>query len=251
MKSPSLKSPALPPSPRLPEPARSARRPAGFTLVELAVVLLILALLAGPLTAGLSARIARQAEQRTDEALGEARDSLLGHLVRHNRLPCPAKGPTDGAEAYDGSTCAQYNGLLPWATLGIRGEDGWARRLRYVVTPAYTKPLTGIEDGKLEVFTRNLDGAELSLTTTTGQSPAVILSHGANGLGATHADGSPQPPPIAGSDEARNATANSTRFYSRTLSENPGAPGGAFDDRVTWLSPNLVAYHLSSAGKLP
>lgn len=249
MKSPPLKpSRPRPPGPMSVPPARSA---AGFTLAELAVVLLILALLAGPLTAGLSARVARQAEQRTDEALAEARDSLLGHLVRHNRLPCPAKGPTDGAEAYDGSTCAHHNGLLPWATLGIRGEDGWSRRLRYAVTPAYTKPLTGIEDGKLEVFTRNLDGAELSLTTTTGQSPAVILSHGPNGLGATHADGSPQASPVAGSDEARNATANGTRFYSRTLSENPGAPGGAFDDRVTWLSPNLVAYHLSSAGKLP
>ncbi|MBN9698535.1 MAG: prepilin-type N-terminal cleavage/methylation domain-containing protein [Zoogloea sp.] len=229
----------------------SARQAAGFTLAELAVVLLILALLAGPLTAGLSARVALQAEQRTDEALAEARDSLLGHLVRHNRLPCPAKSPTDGAEAYDGSQCAHHNGLLPWATLGIRGEDGWSRRLRYAVTPAYTKPLAHLEDGKLEVFTRNLDGAELSLTTTTGQSPAVILSHGANGLGATHTDGSPQASPITGTDEARNATANGTRFYSRTLSENPGAPGGAFDDRVTWLSPNLVAYHLSSAGKLP
>lgn len=233
-------------------PQHSARPPAGFTLVELAVVLLILALLAGPLTAGLTARLARQAEQRTDEALAEARDALLGHLVRYNRLPCPAKGPADGAEALSGALCTQYNGLLPWATLGIRGEDGWSRRLRYIVTPTYAdKPLTKLEDGKLEVFTRNLDGAELSLTTTTGQSPAVILSHGANGLGATHADGSMLPPPITNSDEARNATTDGKRFYSRTLSENPDAPGGAFDDRLTWLSPNLIAYHLSSAGKLP
>lgn len=233
-------------------PQRSAHRPAGFTLVELAVVLLILTLLAGTLTAGLSARIARQAEQRTDEALAEARDALLGHLIRYNRLPCPAKGPTDGEEALSGAQCAQYNGLLPWATLGIRGEDGWSRRLRYVVTPAYAdKPLTTLEDGKLDVFTRNLDGTELSLTTATGRSPAVILSHGANGLGATHADGNLLPLPIGSSDEAHNAATGSTRFYSRPLSENPDAPGGAFDDRLTWLSPNLIAYHLSSAGRLP
>ena len=53
-------------------------RHAGFTLVEMAVVLLILTLLAGSLTVGLSSHLARRAEATTDEALSEARDALLG-----------------------------------------------------------------------------------------------------------------------------------------------------------------------------
>ena len=57
--------------------------------------------------------------------------------------------------------------------------------------------------------------------------------------------------PTAGTDEARNASGDGKLFYSRTLSENPGASGGAFDDRVTWLSPNLVAHRLITAGRLP
>ena len=53
------------------------------------------------------------------------------------------------------------------------------------------------------------------------------------------------------SDEARNADDNGRLFVSRSLSENPGAPGGAFDDRVTWISPNLIAHRLIGVDRLP
>ena len=79
----------------------------------------------------------------------------------------------------------------------------------------------------------------------------VLLSHGANGLGATDQEGNALAPPTAGSDEARNASPDSRLFYARPVSENPGAPGGAFDDRVSWLSPNLIAHRMISAGRLP
>ncbi len=52
-------------------------------------------------------------------------------------------------------------------------------------------------------------------------------------------------------DEIRNASGDGKLFYSRPLSENPAAPGGAFDDRMTWISPNLLAHRLISAGRLP
>ena len=78
----------------------------------------------------------------------------------------------------------------------------------------------------------------------------VILSHGPNGFGATDQDGNLLAAPT-GSDEARNAGGDGKLFYSRPLSENPAAPGGAFDDRLTWLSPNLLAHRLVSAGRLP
>mgnify|MGYP006906541440 CR=1 FL=1 len=104
---------------------------------------------------------------------------------------------------------------------------------------------------RLRPLTRNLDGAELFLTTTGGKSPAVILSHGANGLGATDQQGNVLAAPPEGSDEASNASADGKLFFSRPASDNPAAPGGSFDDRVTWLSPNLLAHRLISAGTLP
>lgn len=223
----------------------------GFTLVEMAVVLLILSLLAGSLTVGLSSHLARRAEAATDEALSEAHDALLGYVVRKGFFPCPARSATDGAEDRDAGNCKKTVGLLPWASLGIHGVDGWAHRLRYAVTDTYTRPISSMDDGKIEIVTRNLDGAELKLTTEGGKTPVVILSHGPNGLGATDQDGNPLMAPLTGSDEAKNAGGDGKLFYSRTLSENPGASGGAFDDRVTWLSPNLVAHRLITAGRLP
>jgi len=217
-------------------------RQAGFTLVEMAIVLLILTLLASGLTVGLSAHMARRAEAATDDALAEARDALLGHVVLRRYFPCPAKSATDGAEDRNSpTTCRKYVGLLPWAALGIHGLDGWAHRLRYAVATPYVKDINlsvvaemaSLADGAIDIKTRNIDGTELFLTTTGGKTPVVILSA------------------PTGSDEARNAGGDGKLFYSRPLSENPAAPGGAFDDRLTWLSPNLLAHRLVSAGRLP
>lgn len=223
----------------------------GFTLVEMAVVLLILTLLAGSLTVGLSRHATRRAETATDEALDEARDALLGYVVRKGFFPCPAKSPTDGTEDREAGTCKKTVGLLPWATLGIHGVDGWAHRLRYAATLKYTSKITGTDDGDIEIVTRNLDGAELKLTTEGGKTPVVILSHGSNGFGAIDQDGNVLLAPPASTDEARNASGDGRQFYSRPLSENSGASGGAFDDRITWLSPNLIAHRLITVGRLP
>lgn len=233
-------------------PSRSSAR--GFTLVEMAVVLLILAILAGGLTAGLSAQVARRNEAETDAVLDEARDALLGYALRRGTLPCPAKSGSDGAEDRESlTTCRgnRLNGLLPWAELGISGLDAWGRRLHYAVAPDYVKAITLDSAGKLDIRTRNSAGTELTLTTAIGAAPALVLSHGPNGLGGIDADGNALAAPPAGSDEARNATAGSTLFYARSLSENSDAAGGAFDDRVVWVSPYLIANRLASAGRLP
>jgi len=232
----------------------------GFTLVEMAVVLLILTLLAGGLTVGLSAHLARRAEAATDDALAEARDALLGYVVRRGVFPCPAKSATDGAEDRSGpASCRKYAGLLPWASLGIHGVDGWSRRLRYALARDYARDIrlavvgerANFPDGDIVVKTRNIDGNELFLTTEGGRTPAVVLSHGANGLGATDQEGNLLAAPPADGDEARNASDDGKLFYSRPPSENPSAPGGRFDDRVIWISPNLLAHRLVSAGRLP
>lgn len=233
---------AIPPSPN---------RTTGFTLVEMAVVLLIMTLLAGGLTASLSAQRVRRAEAATDDALAEARDALLGYAIRKGRLPCPARSAIDGSEYRDNGECKTSAGLLPWATLGIVGADGWGHRLRYAVTLSYTQKITTSDDGDIEILTRNNDGQELTLTTEGGKTPAAILSHGANGLGATDQDGHSLPAPQSGSDEARNFSTDGRQFYSRGRADNPSATGGAFDDRLTWLSPNLIANRLISAGHLP
>ncbi|MGE0802456.1 MAG: type II secretion system protein [Lautropia sp.] len=111
-----------------------ATRPpeAGFTLIEVAIGLLIL----GLVTVGIVASLSQQAESRrhaqTRLALAEAREALLAFVGVNGRLPCPAVAATNGREsvaavAGNTITCTAESGLLPAVTLGLPGLDtgGW------------------------------------------------------------------------------------------------------------------------------
>ncbi len=128
-----------------------ARRPrfesSGFTLVELAVVLLIL----GALFAGILIPLTTQVDLRrvadTQKTLSEIRDALIGFSAANGRLPCPASGGSNGQESFaaGGSTsngnCSNFfDGFVPAAVLGIGPTDNagyvldaWNNRIRYAV----------------------------------------------------------------------------------------------------------------------
>ena len=62
----------------------------GFTLVEMALVLLIMGLILGSGLTLLGAQIERQKAQDTRQALEDARDALVGFAVANGRLPRPS-----------------------------------------------------------------------------------------------------------------------------------------------------------------
>ena len=119
----------------------------GFSLVEMAMVLMILGiLLSGVLVAvGDSTDSIRISNARTQlESIGEA---LYGFAQANGRLPCPATNTSDGEEApLGGGACTNNFGLLPNVTLGLFGainEDGllldpWQNPYRYAVSPYTT-----------------------------------------------------------------------------------------------------------------
>lgn len=114
------------------------RRQRGFSLLEMAVVLLIAGLLGAalwkllPLLRPLESRAAVQAQ------LTAAEQALGGFALTQHRLPCPATQP-GGLE-----TCAQAGRWLPQATLGLSGPP-----LRYGV---YRAPgATALADADLAV----------------------------------------------------------------------------------------------------
>ena len=63
----------------------------GFTLMELAVVLMIVGLLLGGLFIPLSSQRDLQGRQTTEKALADIREALIGFAVINGRLPCPAQ----------------------------------------------------------------------------------------------------------------------------------------------------------------
>lgn len=227
----------------------------GFTLTELAVVLVIVSLLTGGLMMTLGAQVDQRYRSETQQQLQEAREALMGYAASHSAikdglpyLPCP---DTDGdgqenRNAADEDKCSSSEGLLPWTDLGLGRQDAWSNRFRYRVDKDFAWKQYGF------TLTRAADLKvcdQAACTTSVATSlPAVIISHGRNGFGATNSSGGTNPAP-SGTDESEN-TDSDDNLVSHTPTA-ADAPGGEFDDLVAWISQPLLVSRMISAGRLP
>lgn len=217
-------------------------REAGFSLIELAIVLVVVALLVGGLLVPLTMQIEQEKIRETQKAMEETKEALIGYAIANNRLPCP-DSDLDGLEnpptptvapntPVAGQTtqtfsCLVVEGGLPYQTLGVSREDGWNNRFRYRVTPAFTQRIivtdaignvlsntafTLSTSGSINVLNRG-DNPATSPTieskfplTLAANVPVVIISHGKNGYGAISSAGLPQATvPAINADETTNA----------------------------------------------
>jgi prepilin-type N-terminal cleavage/methylation domain-containing protein len=215
----------------------------GFSLVELAIVLVIVALLTGGLLLGISGQrnVAENADARRQ--LENIREALLGFAMANGRLPCPAD-PASNAGNEDrpnqNSQCRRIDpiqngifGVIPWATLSLPQTDPWGRRFTYYVNADFTKPLLPSAQTSFTLSTTgnaNVKDSAGSVNDIASNLPAVVVSHGSNGIGTA-------------SDEMENANSTLT-FVSRT-------PGTDFDDLVTWIAPGILMAKMVAAGRLP
>ena len=83
----------------------------GFSLVEMAVVLIILAFVLGALLMPMQVQREQLFQSETNKLLETAKKALLGYAQSQGRLPCPAVG--SGVEAVTGGVCDQAVGFLP------------------------------------------------------------------------------------------------------------------------------------------
>jgi prepilin-type N-terminal cleavage/methylation domain-containing protein len=128
----------------------------GFSLVELAVALAIIALLLAGALIPLSTQIDVRNVGDTQRSMESIREAIVGFAQANGRLPCPADGSiaagaaNAGIEAISGNSCAAVNSasctaingaipcwVVPWATLGTPETDAWGRRFSYRVSPAF------------------------------------------------------------------------------------------------------------------
>jgi prepilin-type N-terminal cleavage/methylation domain-containing protein len=219
----------------------------GFTLVEMAIVLVIIGLLLGGLLMPLSAQMEQRRISETQKALDEISQALLGFVIANKYIPCPADpalasgaAGAGQARAFAAGACTGGNsGVLPWATLGVSETDAWGNRYTYRVTVGFADTTT--------FFTLSSPGDSTIRATSGGTLiasaiPAVIVSHGKNGSGAYNTAGT-QLTVSADADEAENSDSD-TDFVSK-------APTATFDDLVAWLSPNILFNRMVTAGRLP
>lgn len=262
--------------------SRLARQQEGFSLVELAVVIMIVGLLLGGLIMPLSMQMEQQKVAETRKTIDAARDALLTFAAVNGRLPCPASSTSHGAESFGtdiatstiGTTingiCSNFlDGYLPAVTLGLSPVDfdgylidGWQRRIRYVVSnelitspgpPNFPYIFTSTNGMRLKSMA-TIAGLANLLTVCRANSVAVDCAT-ANNLVTRQA------PAIIfslgrngfttgnGADEAQNLD-NNTFFVSHEMAAVT-APNGEFDDMLTWFSINTLFGRMMTAGTLP
>lgn len=230
------------------------RRQSGFTLVEIAMVLLIVGLLIGGMVAPLSSQLEQKKISDTRRALDDAREALFGFALRNGYLPCPAISATNGLEDRTGNACNKRYGYLPWATLGVSRLDGWNRLLGYTVTPAFGDSLqlfTLKTARDITIATRDPAG-QLIAATGPNDIPAAIISFGRNGYGATSDQNTQVLDAGNGNlDEKTNLQSSGVALISRDQADDPRATGGAFDDMVSWISPNILYNRMVAVQRLP
>ena len=237
------------------------RHARGFSLIEMAFVLVIVTLLLGGLLVPFATQVEQKRIGETNKALEEIKEALIGYALSHGpvgapHLPCPdanagAIAPNinnDGLEdrQADGE-CERSEGNLPWATLGVGNQDAWGNRFHYRVTPAFSK-----SDGfKLDTLSSiDICSAAACATTIASDVPAVVVSYGKNGYGAINSNsaGALNSLPTS-ADELENQPGNNI-YVSHTLIL-PGIGNTEFDDQVMWLSRNVLFNRMVAAGRLP
>lgn len=228
-----------------------------FTLVEMAIVLVIIGIGLGGMLLTLTAQIDLRNYAATRQAMEEIKEALIGFSLSHGYLPCPAKSAIDGTEDRLASgACNKRVGFIPWQELGVPRDDSWNHLYRYSVTSAYsdsvdTVNLSPATARDITIQTRN-DAGTLVNISNASDIPAVIISHGKNGFGATSvddvliADSS-----VNNSDEETNHTGAGTLFISNEFSDVKNTAYSEYDDIVVWISPNIYLANLVSVGKLP
>lgn len=115
----------------------------GFSLVEIAVVLLILTVLLAGIAVPISAQVEARRLEDTKKLLDESKVALLGFVGANGRFPCPASATSNGLESFcvaSSGACAAtttsqshgrcsnfYDGFLPAVTLGLTPVDSTGR----------------------------------------------------------------------------------------------------------------------------
>ncbi|MGH8610792.1 MAG: type II secretion system protein [Gammaproteobacteria bacterium] len=235
------------------------RQQAGFSLLELSIVLVITGIILSGLVSGVDAQLEQRDRRQTRQQLEEIKQALLGFAVAKGRLPCPdVSAPPNGEEDPCAGAGAIATGVLPYSTLGTGQFDAWQRNFAYGVTVGFADttidtplppgascippfgrsapPPPGVSfelcaQGSFDICTVSVP--PVCPTFVAQAIPAVVISHGRNGGLA------PTTP-----DELENQDGDDVAV-DKAYSSNPAQP---FDDLVEFISANELMYIMLAGG---
>lgn len=250
----------------------------GFTLIELAIVLVIVGVLMGSFIGSLASRIETTQRNEAKKQLEDIKAAILGFAAAEGKLPCPAATiSAGGADPVDGA-CTLQHGFVPGRTLGLDGAynldnlliDTWGNPIRYSVTTdsdfttagnMAATTMVGL-DPDLIVCSENsaaTDSCSAGLELINN-APFILLSLGKDGneFVTTTAPNSDQGENagealVAANTAGENlaySVGNNRVFVSKEFSA-VGSTAGQFDDFIVWVSPYILYSRMIEAGQLP
>ena len=256
------------------------RQQAGFTLIEIAIVLLVVVVLLGYSVAMFPMQQELKQYRAAEKQMDLIVDELIAFAQVNGRLPCPdtngnvnatSAGTLNGEEDTDVETdgdisCKAFFGFLPARSLGINGKysasgqlvDPWGSAYYYAVSN------TDTADGDIDLVTTNNIRDE-GLTNVT---PDLILCDDST------VDGNQTACAAAGGTEViseaaaviislgkSNVIANASDIEKENLDNlHIGTADKLFinstrredyDDVVRWVSTNLLFSRMIAADQLP
>jgi prepilin-type N-terminal cleavage/methylation domain-containing protein len=244
----------------------------GFTLIEMAIVMLIIGALIGSAILPLKAQRESNNIKQARAELKTIEQAIYGYAIANARLPCPAQ-PGSGLENLTADVCTNNSiGFVPSTTLGIGGNincdnlivDPWGNPYRYSVTesdsnaingPDFTSPTDIVDidvallDPDLRVCINNTCAP--ASARLTNEAIAVIYSMGKNRnntAGVDEEQNGGEGTIASGACIAGDYGVGADNDYVSHLQVEAGA--NQFDDIMLWISENLLYAKLLSAGQL-
>lgn len=221
-----------------PESTTRIGRSLGFSLIELAVTLTIIALILVTLVPSVRTTIESRRVTDTRQLVENAKEALYAFAMINGRLPCPATATSAGEEVFAaGSTgtppatpiagtpygqCAQFDGFLPARTLGLGPVvenglqlDAWATpssQIRYAVASDTPTAYTSVVGASYYVLTTKDGVRNKTMESAAAQTMLRICSP------------PPSPPPAVlhtlGACASQYVTANNTPAVVYSLASN-------------------------------
>lgn len=248
---------------------------AGFTLVELSIVLIISGLIIGTISSAMNIYIKKQRIEATRTRLQMAEGSLNAYLNLNYHYPCPAlpsitRGKKDFGKAAEScyepnvkneifrhtktSTASEFMasvpgrndqpvtiGLLPFRSLNMsdtNATDGWGNLFFYAVTSQLTDPFNFAQNaGAINVVAED----KQSRSTPPGSVQYVIFSTGEDGKGAVTSNGVPGLPCDTNLLEGENCNGDSV-FMDAPFSMRTGREGLFYQNPAVVSYDDIVVY---------
>jgi prepilin-type N-terminal cleavage/methylation domain-containing protein len=247
----------------------------GFTLIEMAIVIVIIGLLTSGVIAGVTPVVQSARFTQTEGRLKRIESALVLYVMENGCLPCPANGTvalggvnagwsaTQALVYYGpGNTSGQNRpcadaacigdaagngavGILPWKTLGLGvddAQDPWGGMITYAVAAELTRT-SGTSMQRTPPAAYPAGSLLVDNTADVRQTSAaafVVISHGRDGAFSFRTNGAQNGDNTGGTEQGSNNPAANDGTTAFVDGPQSSVRAGYFDDHVLWRTAPAI-----------